>query len=150
MMETETKIPLALLVDDSEDDAYFFRRTLKKSGFSCSIHHAPNGLAAITFLREALRLGSDKLPCIVFLDLKMPMMNGFEVLVWMQEQGLLSRIPVVVLSGSERQEDRDRAAQYKVMEYSVKPLSSTDLRRILSQICPEREEQACEKLGENA
>ena len=137
----------ALVVEDSEDDAYFFMRTMQRSGSTCQIHRAANGVAAMSFLREAVSGGSHQLPHIIFLDLKMPIVNGFEVLAWMRDQPALSQVPVVVLSGSERQEDKERAAEYGVMDYLVKPLRVADLNRLLAEICPATGSSLPEKVG---
>ena len=134
-MRTEKTKPSLLLVEDSEDDAYFFRRTLQKSKLGCHLHHSMNGAEAIDFLRGALT-NSEEIPAVMFLDLKMPVLNGFEVLAWLQTQTFASRIRVVVLSGSEHQSDRDRAAQLGAADYLVKPVTISDLEHFLRDLCP--------------
>src|SRR5436190_6948471 len=119
-MLTTPQKPTLLLVEDSEDDAFFFERTLQKSGVTCAVHHVTNGAEAIEFLRNALSSDSESLPHAIFLDLKMPVLNGFEVLDWMRTQTFPSQIPVLVLSGSEHQEDKDRAARLGATDYLVK------------------------------
>ncbi len=146
---TEEKMPVALLAEDSEDDAYFFMRTVRRSGCQCSVQRVANGGAAINFLNEA-RAETERLPQIIFLDLKMPLVNGFEVLDWMRAHGLLTQIPVVVLSGSERLEDKDRAAEYGAREYLVKPLKVAELSRILAEFCPASENPPVEKVAGGA
>lgn len=139
-MLTEKTKPNLLLVEDSEDDAYFFRRTFQKSGFQCALHHSTNGAEAIDFLRNVSLSDPEALPAVMFLDLKMPVVNGFEVLDWLQTQTFADRIRVVVLSGSEHQSDKDRAAQLGALEYLVKPLSIRDLDRLLRDVCPAKTE----------
>ena len=131
-MLTEPKAPIVLLVEDSDDDAFFFRRTFQKSGMSCDIQHVTDGAQAIEFLRSALCL-----PQTIFLDLKMPVLNGFEVLDWMRTQNFATPVHVIVLSGSEQHEDRERAAQLGAADYLVKPLKVSDLQRVLQDICPQ-------------
>jgi CheY-like chemotaxis protein len=121
--------PVLLLVEDSEDDAFFFCRTFQKSGAGLFIHHVKNGAAAIEFLGQSSAAGS--LPRIMFLDLKMPVMNGFELLAWMRKQTYGKQIPVIVLSGSDHQNDIDRASQLGAVCYLVKPATTDDLRRLL-------------------
>lgn len=84
-IDTTTK-PIVLLVEDSEDDAYFFKRTLQKSGHTCVLRRANNGAEAVGFLQTASTSGSETLPHVIFLDLKMPVLNGFEVLNWLRQQ----------------------------------------------------------------
>ena len=121
--------PVLLLVEDDQDDVYFFERALMKSGAPYAIHHAEDGSAAINFVQKAL--AEDYLPEIVFLDLKMPVLNGFDVLDWMKRQTFPRPIPVVVLSGSEQPHDKERARQLGAIDYLVKPIKPEDLVRLL-------------------
>src|SRR5580765_3210050 len=119
-MWTNTNLPILLLVEDSDDDAYFFTRTLEKSGVTCSFHHVTDGAQAIDFLENASRSQEPSLPQIIFLDLKMPTVNGFEVLDWISKQTFSSQIQVIVLSGSEYDDDKERAAKLGAAAYLVK------------------------------
>lgn len=123
-------------MEDSEDDAYFFKRTLQRSGLTCSLHRAANGAEAVDFLQNASVRDSDALPRVMFLDLKMPVLNGFEVLEWLRRQNFAPQMRVVVLSGSEHQHDKDRAAELGAADYLVKPVRPGDLDRFLKNVCP--------------
>jgi CheY-like chemotaxis protein len=131
----DPKKPQILLVEDSEDDAFFFKRTLQKSGLNCSISHVANGAEAVGFLEKVMGSDSEDFPQVIFLDLKMPVLNGFEVLDWMQRQNFPVHIRVIVLSGSEHQDDKKRAAHLGATDYLVKPIKITDLQRHLQAIC---------------
>jgi CheY-like chemotaxis protein len=135
-MFIDTTKPNLLLVEDSDDDAFFFRRTLQKSGSGCVCNRVTNGAEAIDFLQNASISDPQTLPKVVFLDLKMPVLNGFEVLDWLQTQTFANQIRVIVLSGSEHQSDKDRAALLGAADYLVKPVSTSDLDRFLRDICP--------------
>jgi CheY-like chemotaxis protein len=115
-----------LLVEDSEDDVFFFRRSLKKTGISCDCVHVWNGGAATSYLQE-----NEDLPDLVFLDLKTPVLNGFEVLEWIQQQPFRDRLEVIVLSGSDDPRDVSSAREFGVNDYLVKPVSAEDLARTL-------------------
>jgi CheY-like chemotaxis protein len=134
-MLTETTNANLLLVEDSEDDAYFFKRTLQKSKNSCVVYHVTNGADAIEYLKSASTADSRSLPKVVFLDLKMPVLNGFEVLDWLKTQSFGRKMRVVVLSGSEHQTDKERAAQLGAADYLVKPVKAVDLDRFLRDVC---------------
>jgi CheY-like chemotaxis protein len=136
MSTNTTTKPSVLLVEDSEDDAYFFKRTLQKSAHTCVLHRANNGAEAVEFLQNASTSGSQTLPHVIFLDLKMPVLNGFEVLDWLRQQSFAPRVRVIVLSGSEHQKDKDRAANLGASDYLVKPVRTGDLDRFLKDICP--------------
>jgi len=127
--------PMVLLVEDSEDDAYLFNWRFEQSGAACVVHHVLNGTAAIEFLRRACSSDPGLLPCMIFLDLKMPVMNGFEVLSWLKQQEAFSRIPVVVLSGSDQQSDKDRVHELGATDYVVKPVKAADITRFLGAFC---------------
>lgn len=127
---------MLLLVEDSEDDAYFFTRTLQRSGITCSFHHVLDGAEAVEFLQNAAKTDAQSLPRAIFLDLKMPLLNGFEVLEWMRTQSFPSSMQVIVLSGSDHPDDKTRAAQLGATDYLVKPVKVEDLHRFLWDVCP--------------
>ncbi len=125
--------PIILLVEDSEDDAYFFQRALKRTTLASRFFHVSDGAAAIEYFRNAHAAPDDATqpwPDLVFLDLKLPSFSGFEILGWLREQAYA--LPEIeVLSGSEQQSDVDRALELGATAYSVKPVSSDQLAKRL-------------------
>lgn len=121
--------------------------TFEKSwaGPPFSIHLVRNGVEAIEFLRNAR--GPDALPRIILLDLKMPVLNGFEVLTWMQQQTFEREIPVVVVSGSAQEEDKVRACQLGAADYFVKPVTAEHLKRILQHVSSDAKQQTLAEPG---
>ena len=117
--------PLILLVEDSEDDAFFFRHALKRLKFSGTCVHVTNGQEAIDFLEQARKDG--QLPEMIFLDLKMPHLNGFEFLAWAGTQTFTPPLRIIVLSGSDHEADVQATRQLGASEYLVKPISAHDL-----------------------
>jgi len=65
----------------------------------------------------------------------MPIVNGFEVLEWLRTQPFAAQIQVVVLSGSEHEDDKERAAGLGAADYLVKPVRVADLHRLLRNVC---------------
>jgi CheY-like chemotaxis protein len=116
-----------LLVEDSDDDAFFFRWTLEKCGFNCEVEHVADGAAAVDKLEKAGR-GEARLPDLTFLDLKIPTFSGFEVLAWIRDHHFEPPLDVAVLSGSEHATDIQRAHALGASAYYVKPLSVEQLR----------------------
>ena len=114
-----------LLVDDSADDSFFFRRMLNKSGVSCQFRHLGDGGAAIDFLEAAIRPDTKTpgLPDVIFLDLKMPVLSGFDVLRWLKERALERAPRVVVLSGSDEAADQRKARELGAADFLVKPIT---------------------------
>jgi len=127
-----------LLVEDSEDDLFFFERTLEKTGMDCKFHRVSNGAAAVDYLKAVAKKKS--VPPVMFLDLKMPVLNGFEVLDWLRTQPFARQIRVIVLSGSEHHADKERATRLGAADYVVKPVGVEDLQRFLRKLCRSKRE----------
>jgi DNA-binding response OmpR family regulator len=119
-----------LLVEDSEDDAFFFDLALKRSAWPCDRTHMVDGGQAVHYLEDSRKSGS--LPDLVFLDLKLPVLTGFEVLEWIAAQNFRPQLRVVILSGSDHQADIVRARELGASDYLVKPVSVDELKKRLS------------------
>src|SRR5215469_1548664 len=95
--------PSFLLVEDNEDDVMLIKRAFAKSGISNPMYIVRNGLEAMQFLDGAGRF-TDRLcfplPKVVLLDLKMPKVDGFEVLDWIRHRPPMRGLRVVVLTSS--------------------------------------------------
>lgn len=116
-----------LLIEDSDDDLFFFTRALKQAGTEAQLVHQPDGRAAVAYLERVLA-GNESMPDLMFLDLKMPAFSGFEVLEWMGQQKFSRALPVAVLSGSEQPGDVERALALGATAYFVKPILVQQLR----------------------
>jgi CheY-like chemotaxis protein len=135
-MPARSGLPLILLVEDSEDDAYFFRRILKHSGIQCNLVHVDDGAAALDALEQA-KFRTEHRPGLIFLDLKLPTYDGFEILQWIRDQQFDPPMEVAVLSGSEHDVDISRAKSLGAKHYFAKPLSVEQLRTALRKIVDE-------------
>jgi CheY-like chemotaxis protein len=118
--------PLLLLVEDSEDDAFFFRDALRRAKLEHELVHVADGHAAVDYLAAAIR-GEARRPDLVFLDLKLPGLNGFDVLTWLAGQSPDPALTVFVLSGSEHPTDVARATALGAAGYYVKPITGAQL-----------------------
>lgn len=118
------KYPLVLLAEDSEDDAFFFQRVAKRTCVPTEVMHVTNGFLAIEALKNTHR------PDLVVLDLKMPEVDGFEVLSWLQKHPELGGVHVVVLSGSEATADIQRAKSLGARACFTKPISVEQLNAL--------------------
>jgi CheY-like chemotaxis protein len=129
-------VPSILLAEDSEDDAYFFQRALKKTCRPCRFLRAANGKFAVQMLEKMLGAESENGsgPDLIFLDLKMPVMSGFEVLEWIQANQRNRGLRIIVLSGSNDVADQSRAASLGAAEYLVKPITPQDLENCLGSL----------------
>jgi CheY-like chemotaxis protein len=123
-----------LLVEDDDDDVFLFKRALKTARITNEVNVATDGQAAIDYLSSAVQGNNpDKypLPFIMFLDLKMPHVDGFEVLSWMRSQPSLDSLVVVVLTGSNQPRDHQRAYALGARSYLVKPAKPEEIREFI-------------------
>ena len=107
-----------LLVEDDQVDMMTVVRALKEIHVTNRLVPVENGEDALHYLQDE---NNDK-PCIILLDLNMPIMNGFEFLEAVKDDEKLIRIPVVVLTTSIEQEDRLNSFNFGVAGYMSKPV----------------------------
>ncbi|MDE2309439.1 MAG: response regulator [Betaproteobacteria bacterium] len=107
-----------LLVEDDQVDVMTVKRALKEIHVTNPIVNRENGEEALKYLRNPQ---SEK-PCIILLDLNMPIMNGIEFLRVVKHDAQLKRIPVVVLTTSEEQQDKVNSFDLGVAGYMAKPV----------------------------
>jgi CheY-like chemotaxis protein len=122
------------MVDDSEHDAFFVERALKKSGVSTFFHAVEDGLQAISYLRrQGIYSDTDKFPFpnVLLCDLKMPRLDGFGLLEWLQKHTECKVIPTIVFSSSAHETDVHRSYVLGANAYLVKPHASEDLANLL-------------------
>ena len=120
-----------LLVENSDDDAFFFQRQMRKSGISQSLHHSVNGADAIIYIKNLISEGIP-LPDLIFLDLKMPVMNGFEFLLWARNQDFIPTLNIIVLSGSYETRDIQEANTLGACGYLPKPIEAKDFIKLFA------------------
>lgn len=122
-----------MLIDDSEIDIFITKRLLEFNNFSKHICSACSGRDALEKLKN-----NENLPDVIFLDLNMPVLDGFKFLKELSKlpDHINSKLHVVVLSSSENQRDIKRASRNPVVvQYISKPLTHekiTDLRKLLA------------------
>jgi CheY-like chemotaxis protein len=120
-----------LLVEDDEDHVFLIRRALADlAGAEVAVEVAGDGEQAVERLARA-RFSPGGPPQLVLLDLKMPRMDGLEVLRRIRADEAAAGLPVVVLTSSERQDDREEALRLGATWFVCKP---TDGHRFRSEI----------------
>ena len=119
-----------ILVDDNEADNVFHEIMIRRAGFTGEVLIFDNGLDALDFMRQ----DQLRLPTCIFLDINMPMLDGFEVAI--QATPLLEgrdTTVLVMLTSSGSTQDRERAAQIPVISgYVTKPLAAALVRDMLT------------------
>jgi CheY-like chemotaxis protein len=124
-----------LLVEDSADDATFVRMAFKRSHVEDALVVVPSGLDAIEYLRGEGRYGDrgkHPLPVLMLLDLKMPIMDGFEVIQWVRGHERLGWLPIAVFTGSDYPQDRQRAYALGANSFLVKPTGLEECYRTIT------------------
>jgi CheY-like chemotaxis protein len=113
-----------LLVEDNEDDAYFMRQALKDAEIINPLRGVEDGQQAIDYLSGTGKYADRNqfpLPTVVFLDLKLPIRSGHEVLQWIRAQPAFKKLVVIVLTSSSEPVDLNRSYQLGANSYVVKP-----------------------------
>lgn len=125
-----------LLVEDNPNDAELTLHALRKHNFANRIEWVKDGEQALDYLfhRGAWTAQPNSLPRVVLLDLRLPKVNGIEVLRAIRADPNIQNLPVVVLSSSK--EDRDVIDTYKVgvNSYVAKPVAFEEFAKVVAQI----------------
>ncbi len=111
-----------LIVEDNPADARLVREVMRDSKILNEIHWVPDGVEAMAFLRRQGKYPDAPRPNLMFLDLNMPRKDGREVLREIKSDPDLRRIPVVVMTSSQAEEDIARAYDHHANCYVRKPI----------------------------
>ena len=124
---------MILLVEDDPDHEALAIRALRKANVANDIHVARDGAEAIAFMQEIID-GKRNAPQLVLLDLKLPKVEGLEVLRTIRASDKTALMPVVVLTSSD--EERDIVSSYRlgVNSYIRKPVNFTDFAEATRQL----------------
>jgi len=125
---------LILLVEDDLAHAEIVRRNLEDFRVANRIVHVADGRQALDYLFGQGRFadrGAFPLPGLVLLDLRLPKVDGLEVLRSVKTDPALSRIPIVILTTSAAESDVAKAYQWQANSYLVKPVDLTGFTSLL-------------------
>jgi CheY-like chemotaxis protein len=132
------KEPLTVLhVDDDPNDTTLLRVACAKADVDFELQNIEDANEVIDYLSGAGKYADRtryRMPGLVLLDMKMPRATGLEVLKWIRSHSLLKHLPVIVLSGSELQEDKHLASAAGANSYLVKPPSFESLVDLVKHI----------------
>ena len=124
-----------LVIEDDEKDLFLLSHSLKLAGLTHPLEVVTDGDAALKFLARRVELSRKEgvlvLPLFVLLDLKLPKLNGFEVLEGIRKIPELATLAVIVLTSSETESDILLAYELGARSYLVKPPSSADLLTVM-------------------
>ena len=126
-----------LLVEDNLDHMELIRRSLSEHHIANQIVHLNNGEAALDYLLRRGRFADpvcSPRPHLILLDLRLPKIDGLEVLREIKETEATRRIPVVVITTSEADQDITSAYEYRANSYLVKPIGFGEFRQLIDDL----------------
>jgi CheY-like chemotaxis protein len=116
--------PVILVAEDDENDVLLLEQAFERASVPCHFEVVRNGQEAVDYLSGEGTYGdraAHPWPTLMLLDLKMPLLNGFEVLSWWREQDYERDLPIVVMSSSNQESDIEQAMALGATAYRVKP-----------------------------
>ena len=127
-----------LLVEDDEAHAMLITRAMEKTGVADKIYRVGDGEEALDYIfhrgNYAAKESSPR-PDLVLLDLRLPKLDGHEVLIAIKQSEELKSIPVVVLTTSESESDVTQAYRNYANSYLVKPMSFGEFSELIRELC---------------
>jgi two-component system response regulator len=123
-----------LLVEDNPGDVRLTQEAARETKIHNNMHVVTNGLDAMAFLRHEGRFGSVPRPDLILLDLNMPVMDGREVLRQVKNDEKIRRIPVVIITSSQAEEDILRAYDLQASCYVTKPVDLDQFIKVVKHV----------------
>jgi len=126
-----------LLVEDNPHDAEMTIRALTKVNLANKLHHVKDGVAALDFIFARGEYEGRKIenkPKIVLLDIKMPRVDGIEVLKQIKSDEAAKSIPVVIMTSSKEEQDIITSYNLGVNSYVVKPVDFAGFAKAVSEL----------------
>lgn len=135
-MKTLLEIEI-LLIEDNMDDAALTIRALKKNNVINNILHVEDGAQALDFIfseGEYADRAETTTPKLILLDIKMPKINGLQVLQRLKSDERTKKIPVVMLTSSKEDPDIKKCYELGVNSYIIKPVDFENFQSAVSQL----------------
>ncbi len=125
-----------LIAEDDADDRFLLQAAFQENGFVDKLHFVENGVELMDFLRDILVDGQEPklLPKFVLLDLNMPKKDGREVLREIKQHPELKKIPVVIFSTTNNEQEMRRCYELGANSYITKPNSFEHLLKIVANL----------------
>lgn len=124
-----------LLVEDSPDDVQLTKRSFKQNNITNELKVVNDGVEAMEYLTQACAAGgAEVLPTVVLLDLKLPRMDGLEVLRRIRADDRLKRLPVVILTSSKEEQDILKSYDLGANSYIRKPVNFEQFNEAVRQL----------------
>ncbi|MEO6034011.1 MAG: response regulator [Verrucomicrobiota bacterium] len=122
-----------LIIEDDLGFFYILQKTLLKFGIK-EVDSVTNGEEAERYIAGNSPYQLRSMPDLLFVDLKMAVLDGFELMAWLQSSPLYGKIPVVVLTGSTDPADEERSAALGAKSFFVKPVRQSELEGVVEKV----------------
>lgn len=123
-----------LLVEDNEGDVFLTKKAFDKAKIANTLHVAPDGEVALEMLRKQGEYSDRKTPDMVLLDINLPKKDGKQVLKEIKEDENLRRVPVVILTSSQAEQDVLKTYDLQASSYIVKPIDLEKFQEVVQAI----------------
>jgi CheY-like chemotaxis protein len=138
-----TLLPI-LITDDESEDRFFLQKALRKAGARNPILEFRDGADLLQFLeREAkVHKSASEIADLLFLDIKMPLVDGFDAMRSIRDNPVLKLLRIVIVSSSSLPKDQERASELGAAQYLEKYPTSEMLARIVTESDPNNQRQS--------
>lgn len=126
-----------LLVEDNDGDILLARQMLKEAAINHTLNILKDGETVIWFLSLIKESMNTKLPDLIILDINLPKKNGFEVLNYIKSSAKTRHVPVIMLTTSSYQNDREFAEKCHADMYVTKPLYAETFKSAVMELIPD-------------
>jgi len=136
--DDKDQVQVILVAEDDEQDIWMLRRACEKEKIPHTFRFVHDGEQALDYLQGRPPYTDRKhfpIPDLILLDLKLPRVDGFDVLKAVHNQPDLSHLPIVVFSGSDLDDDKGRAKRLGAKAYYVKTGKPEELQKLILEIC---------------
>jgi len=130
---TVTKDIFILIAEDDADDRFLLQAAFEENGFTDRLHFVENGVEALDYLQDLCNKANEPvLPKFMLLDLNMPKKDGREVLKELKQHPELKKIPVVIFSTTNNEQEMRRCYELGANSYITKPNSFESLLKTVA------------------
>ena len=134
MLPEETLKPI-LFTDDESEDRFFLQKALQKAGVRNPILEFRDGADLIEFLERAIaeRKPLQEIAGLLFLDIKMPLVDGFDAMRWIRGNPVVKLLQIVIVSSSSLPRDQEQASSLGAARYLEKYPTAAVLAEVVEQ-----------------
>jgi CheY-like chemotaxis protein len=131
---SETTLRPILITDDESEDRYFLQKALRKAGVKNPIVEFRDGAELLEFFERQLidRKSQNEITGLLFLDIKMPLVDGFDAMRWIRDNPALKLLQIVIVSSSSLPQDQAAATELGAVRYLEKYPTSETLARVVA------------------